>query len=290
MFAPSFISAMKRYRMGDTCALRHIVTQEAEKVFSFSMLEPSFCETFLEGLRSYKRSGGSITRPNSMNSLGMVLTDAAHRGMMDQLQRDYLAPLAACLYPQEGYAVDEHHSFIVQYIHSDCDPPASHLGLDMHSDGDSDVTLNVCLAGDFQGGDLVFCGQRGERGHRSKVHRYQHKVGHAVLHLGNQRHGADNITSGERVNLIMWSRNSEFRASQVFWLRERRAEIEASEGFRMPSGQVEPDRVCLSRAHDSDFQQWTLLLLSPEELAMLPDDLRVHVENKRRQLRTHLSK
>mmetsp|Transcript_108772 Transcript_108772/g.291989 ORF Transcript_108772/g.291989 Transcript_108772/m.291989 type:complete len:187 (+) Transcript_108772:1-561(+) len=185
--------------------------------------------------------------------------------------------------------MDEHHSFIVQYIHSDRNPPASHLGLDMHSDGDSEVTLNICLAGDFQGGDLVFCGQRGERGHRSKAHRYKHSVGRAVLHLGNQRHGADNITSGERVNLIMWNKNNAFRGSQEFWLRQRRAEMEASEGFRMPNGHVEPDRVCLSRTHDSDFQQWTLLLLSQEELGTLPYDLRSQVESKRRELRSHLN-
>ena len=34
-------------------------------------------------------------------------------------------------------------------------------------------------------------------------------------HLGTHRHGADDIESGERLNMIMWSHSSAFRASDA---------------------------------------------------------------------------
>jgi hypothetical protein len=38
----------------------------------------------------------------------------------------------------------------------------------------------------------------------------------APLHLGRQRHGADVIATGERLNLILWARSSAFRAAAAF--------------------------------------------------------------------------
>ena len=37
-----------------------------------------------------------------------------------------------------------------------------------------------------------------------------------TLTLGRHRHGADDITAGERLNLIVWARNSAFRAAAAF--------------------------------------------------------------------------
>ena len=74
----------------------------------------------------------------------------------------------------------------------------------MHMD-DSDVTFNVCLGRTFTGASLAFCGQFGQADHRRHQTSYSHVKGSCVVHLGRQRHGANNITSGERVNLIIWS-------------------------------------------------------------------------------------
>ena len=68
-------------------------------------------------------------------------------------------------------------------------------------------------------------------------HTYHHEVGRAVLHLGNRRHGADDIESGSRSNLIVWNHNHAYRARGVTaW--DRNQEYEVEEG--------EPSAVCLS--------------------------------------------
>ena len=35
-----------------------------------------------------------------------------------------------------------------------------------------------------------------------------------MMHLGRRRHGADDITSGERLNLILWNHSSTYRSSE----------------------------------------------------------------------------
>ena len=81
----------------------------------------------------------------------------------------------------------------------------------MHTD-DSDVTLNICLGREgFQASGLTFCGKMGKPDHRHFSHQYQHEIGRAVVHLGAQRHGADDITTGERNNLIIWNHNLGYR-------------------------------------------------------------------------------
>ena len=70
---------------------------------------------------------------------------------------------------------------------------------------------------EFTDGRLYFRGRRC-RMHQQTPHRphevfdYSHVPGACVLHLGRHRHGARNITSGHRSNLILWCRSSVFRA------------------------------------------------------------------------------
>ena len=47
-------------------------------------------------------------------------------------------------------------------------------------------------------------------------YRHQHVKGRGLLHLGHQRHGADDIVSGERFNLIMWNKSSSYRTTRHF--------------------------------------------------------------------------
>jgi len=74
------------------------------------------------------------------------------------------------------------------------------------------------------------------------LHTYEHKKGHAVLHLGRHRHGADNIESGERVNFILWSTSKVYRNSESF------------QRHRLRSTNTEtPEKICLSYTHDRDY-------------------------------------
>lgn len=112
----------------------------------------------------------------------------------------------------------------------------------MHTD-DSDVTINICLGREFEGAGLTFCGMRGEPDHRHFKVTYKHEVGRAVIHSGDRRHGADDISEGERNNLIIWNRNLDWRNSREY-LEMRAAYLAES---------APPDERCLSYTHDRDY-------------------------------------
>lgn len=158
--------------------------------------------------------------------------------LFDDLLARVLGPVAAACFPQEGGCLDRHHSFVVQYA------AGKDLGLDMHTDN-ADVTFNVCLGRTFTGASLTFCGDMGAPGHRHLSYQYFHRLGRAVVHLGRRRHGADEIETGERLNLIVWCTNLAFRKSRQYTdlQSQRRYEPEATP----------PDPECLSYTHDRDF-------------------------------------
>ena len=63
------------------------------------------------------------------------------------------------------------------------------------------VTLNVCLNEEFEGGHLYFGAKSDMSSPMSdfkNVFGYEHKLGHGVLHRGSHLHGALPIESGER--------------------------------------------------------------------------------------------
>ena len=157
---------------------------------------------------------------------------------MDALQARVLSPVAEALFPaQGGGCLDGHHSFIVQYSEG------ADLGLDMHTD-DSDVTFNVCLGKEFSGAGLQFCGVLGGPSHRKRSLVYHHAKGRCVVHLGAHRHGADDLESGERLNLIIWNHSSLYRSSRAYRWRDVPPETEP------------PDPQCLSYTHDVDYGRY----------------------------------
>ena len=178
-----------------------------------------------------------------MNNYGVIVNEIGLRSLITNFQQRCLWPVARYLFPIQGSQFDSHHSFIVRYKSTE------DLGLDMHTD-DSDVTFNVCLGEAFEGATLTFCGMFGKSNHRQYTHTYQHKVGRAVLHLGNRRHGADDIKSGTRCNLIIWNHNEAYRGKGVnAWDRNEVYEVEEGE----------PSPVCLSYTHDRDYTNFKAL-------------------------------
>eukprot|EP00802_Teleaulax_amphioxeia_P007501 Tamp_07507.p1 GENE.Tamp_07507~~Tamp_07507.p1 ORF type:complete len:135 (-),score=20.53 Tamp_07507:540-944(-) len=117
----------------------------------------------------------------------------------------------------------------------------------MHVD-ECDVTFNIglCDASLFTGSDLAFCGMFGSPQHRKHLHTYAHVKGRCVVHSGKRRHGALNVTTGERSSLIMWTKSSSFRQTDVYKERWGRLAVVHKET-------EQPDRICLSYTHDSDF-------------------------------------
>lgn len=219
---------------GTPHAWRALLTEHLPgEVYSFPIFREEFCKTFVEEIFNFYASGLPARRPNSMNNYGIILNEIGLEPMIDELQR-MLQPLGELLWPGPGHMWDGHHCFIVRYREGE------DLGLDMHTD-DSDVTFNVCFGMDFQAAGLQFCGLMGAGNHRKHSFTYKHVKGTCVCHLGRKRHGADDISSGERLNLILWNHSSTYRQSTEYmsppYVKEEGA----------------PDQVCVSYTHDRDY-------------------------------------
>jgi hypothetical protein len=80
--------------------------------------------------------------------------------------------------------------------------------LDVHMD-QSLITVNACVGGDFQGGDVFFNGARDNANERASTVEAEvaHRVGHALIHVGQHWHGARHTRGGERYNVVLWSRS-----------------------------------------------------------------------------------
>ena len=216
-----------------------VLKKEIDGVYSFNVFDENFVKLFNEEIENFydvsERENIPVRRPNSMNNYGVIVNEIGMEPLITAFQQDYLWPISRRLFPEQASQFDNHHSFIVRY-RSDED-----LGLDMHTD-DSDVTFNVCLGEDFEGATLSFCGMFGASDHRQHTHTYNHQVGRAVLHLGSRRHGADDIKSGRRSNLIVWNHNWKYRGNGG----NRNVVYEQEE--------APPSQVCLSYTHDRDYQ------------------------------------
>mmetsp|Transcript_714 Transcript_714/g.1494 ORF Transcript_714/g.1494 Transcript_714/m.1494 type:complete len:511 (+) Transcript_714:83-1615(+) len=230
-FAPDFLKAMEE---NSEDAWRALVLEELPgEVFSFQMFTDEFCDKFVEEIFNFYASGLPARRPNSMNNYGIILNEIGLEPMIDLLQRK-LQPLGDLYFPGAGNGWDGHHCFIVRYRENE------DLGLDMHTD-DSDVTFNVCLGLEFKGAGLQFCGHMGAANHRKHTYTYMHSKGRCVFHLGRKRHGADDISEGERLNMILWNHSSAYRESNEY----------TDPDYHKEEGP--PDAVCVSYTHDRDY-------------------------------------
>ncbi|XP_042504791.1 2-oxoglutarate and iron-dependent oxygenase domain-containing protein CP2-like isoform X2 [Macadamia integrifolia] len=210
-FAPSFIKAVS---VNTEESFRSIISEPSPGVYTFDMLQPSFCKLLLSEVENFEKwvreSKCRIMRPNTMNKYGAVLDDFGLETMLDKLMDDFIRPISKVFFPEVGGStLDSHHGFIVEYG-KDRD-----VDLGFHVD-DSEVTLNVCLGEQFSGGELFFRGIRCEKHVNTETQPeeildYSHVPGKAVLHRGRHRHGARATNSGHRVNLLLWCRSSVFR-------------------------------------------------------------------------------
>lgn len=221
----------------------HIV-EEAPGIFSFDLFTADFCELLLREVDTFEATSLPRRRPNTMNRHGLIVNEIGMAPLLTELLRRVISPLTAAFFTNEVFAasLDHHHSFVVAYSRKG---QGGDVGLDMHHDA-SEVTLNVCLGRGFRGGALRFCGRFGGAAHRANVCVLEHKPGRAFLHLGRQRHGADDIEAGERYNLIVWARSSAFRGAAAFG-------HVPPDGYPKLDEAAEPHVECLSQANDDDY-------------------------------------
>jgi len=233
-FNPEFL---KHFREG---SIKDIVNEIHPDVFTFPIFSEKLCSAIMAEMDNYQKCGLPVQRPNSMNNYGLIINQIGLEPSLKWLQENYLWQVARALFSNSAITskFDSHHSFIVHY------EPGKDLGLDMHTD-DSDITFNVCLGKDFQGAALNFCGLLGQSDHRQYKTAYHHIKGSCIVHLGTQRHGACEITTGERLNLIIWNKNHTWGESMDFKNIIGQATYSKE--------QAPPDGRCLSYTHDKDY-------------------------------------
>jgi len=150
-----------------------------------------------------------------MNKYGVILSYIGFSLFFDHLLERYINPLSNSLFKHiGGGTLDSHHAFTVEYRAGGGE---GETNLGFHVD-DSEVTLNVCCGDNFQQGGLYFRGQRcnvhvNSNPNCTESFDYEHENSMGILHAGRHRHGARAITSGRRVNLIVWCRSSKMRAA-----------------------------------------------------------------------------
>jgi hypothetical protein len=227
---------------------RSLVQEVSPGIFTFDLFTPAFCDLLVHEVDCFESTKLPRRRPNTMNTLGLVVNEIGLEPLMSDLLRQVIAPIAAALYPDEPHcgSLDHHHSFVVEYRL----PPKSaasfagfdhggvsgggDTGLDMHHDA-SEATLNVCLGREgFEGAGLRFCGRFGSSDHRHTQLMASHK---AAIYTSAAPSRHDNITS-ERMNLTVGQVKC-FRAAaaygHVLWM-----DIQAVESLG-PDGTVVAD-------------------------------------------------
>ena len=194
-------------------------------IFQLRVFSESWCSGLISELTRYqefmKASSTPIQRPNSMNHYGVILDQLGFRQFFDEVVQ-MLLPITSLLFSKEGGdTLDDHHAFTVEYEHG------GDTCLGFHVD-DAEVTLNICLGEEFEGGDVYFRGQRCAahvntapisdvqiNPFLNECFDYKNIPGLGILHAGKNRHGVKPIDDGHRLNLILWCRSSEHRRLHI---------------------------------------------------------------------------
>lgn len=201
--------------MTKTLDLQNLISREAiaqccwqnvaPKVFSAPIFSMEQCQAILDAIESQaSRHPEDLGQPNTMHDYGIVLEEeeltSAAKYLVEQALGGALHGLFGEL-PHLNFS--EHHAFLTMYGDN------ANSDLSLHVDA-SHITLNVCLYSDAEGADLVFtgnrCGRHLDDTFESDLRKFKFVQGDALLHLGNQRHYASPLLSGQRKNLIIWSR------------------------------------------------------------------------------------
>lgn len=98
------------------------------------------------------------------------------------------------------------HPFIISYENK----KDSQLDLDVHMD-DAEITMNLCIKGDWDGNEVYFDGVRTDPNPKKLT--LSSRPGYAVIHAGQNSHGAKKIKKGFRRNLVFWFKSQNYRNS-----------------------------------------------------------------------------
>lgn len=200
----------------DAGYLEELMDEEAYDVYSFPLLSSSFCvklHTFFRRVMEEAEDEQSTHQIRGVRNLDLVGLSWVNDLLLHLITR----PISRHLYQTTEMGgsselgskveadLDWRHGFIAAYSAT----PNAHKPrqrLVPHTD-DAEVTLNVCVGDEFEGGKLRFWGLRGSSDGGKLVAEYTPQVGRALLHAGRQLHEVTEVESGDRFALVMWTRS-----------------------------------------------------------------------------------
>jgi hypothetical protein len=179
----------------------------------FPLFNDEFAENLIRHSEEYVRYSASCGLAEISGSDRPMVLDMMNLSWLnDALLNRVINPIAQLVFSDQVNhgELDWRHGYIVSYA-----PPAnddksnsmralSRSRLVAHTD-DSELTLNVCLGREFEGGQVLFSGVRG--GARREPDAYSPRIGWALMHIGREFHEVSPVTSGQRFSLIVWARS-----------------------------------------------------------------------------------
>jgi hypothetical protein len=201
----------------DAHLLEELMDQEVYDVYSLPLFQPDFCNilrNYIQTLLSGDVALHMTTSPIDLDMIGLGWIN-------DLLFHVIVRPISLHLYKETeclGGDLDWRQGYIAYYAaESDV-----RNRLVAHTD-DSEVTLNIGLGADFDGGRLEFRGLRGD-GAADLLGDYQPVQGRAVMHAGRHFHTVTQVTRGDRFALILWARSwgsTRAKTCPCCWLTRR---------------------------------------------------------------------
>ena len=154
-----------------------------------------------------------------MRKHGVVMKEIGLETIIDKL-RPNIEKLSRDLFPElvGETGLDSYKAYTIEY---DADDKEYLKDIGTHFDN-SEVTLNVSLTDDHDGGELYFIrlvikSFENKKNliygwfRDEKMCPFEHRKGVGFLHAGEELHGAMPVISGKRTNLIIWLRSSSVR-------------------------------------------------------------------------------
>eukprot|EP00475_Leptophrys_vorax_P028587 TRINITY_DN41445_c0_g1_i1.p1 TRINITY_DN41445_c0_g1~~TRINITY_DN41445_c0_g1_i1.p1 ORF type:complete len:448 (+),score=116.14 TRINITY_DN41445_c0_g1_i1:30-1346(+) len=239
VFDPHFLSAIDHFKKtGNSELMRNLLYNPDKspgapdrRIYGFKMFSEEFREALIQGLdrfNAFAAQADHMTPPRRAGSkYGVVLNNVGFEQFFDKVTQEYIQPLAQLVYPElAGNGFSSNYTFLVKY------ELGKETRIYTHADN-ADLTVNICLGRKFEGGKLFFYGVREDLDEKHYVPPlypspedaekpafwYNHQVGEGVFHLSKQYHGAEDIQSGERCNLIIWCRSNrvQINENQAHW-------------------------------------------------------------------------
>ena len=119
------------------------------EVYEAPVFKKTFVKKLMKELQNFKSSNIPHEQPNSMNHHGVILDEIGFQSFFDNLRTRYIQPLAQKVFNDPDLILDTHRAFVVKYALNEDKDLAAHFD-------NAEITLNVALTEDFQGGELVF--------------------------------------------------------------------------------------------------------------------------------------